>query len=185
MCLQNHLKLEPGFDDVLARLAVATQSRIGFFSRNPVLVRRFRERIEGAFARVGADPSRHLAFLPVQSYPDYLAGIAHAPLVLDSPWFSGGATSLDALSVGTPVLALEGAMARGRQTSGMLRMLGVEELVAAGDDDYVEKAVALLRDEPRRVALREKILQRKSVLFDDDAAVIAFANFIESAAPVA
>ena len=184
LCLQNHLKLEPGFDAVLARVAIATQSRIGFFSRNPSLVRRFRERIEGTFVRAGADPSRHLAFLPVQSYPDYLAGIARAPLVLDSPWFSGGATSLDAFSVGTPVLALEGAMARGRQTSGMLRMLGIEELIATSDDDYVEKAAALLRDAQRSLALREKILQRKSVLFDDDAAVVAFANFVESVAPV-
>ncbi len=185
LCLQNHLKLEPGFDTVLARVAIATQSRIGFFSRNPSLVRRFRERIEGAFANAGADPARYLAFLPVQSYPDYLAGIACAPLVLDSPWFSGGATSLDALSVGTPVLAFEGTMARGRQTSGMLRVLGVEELIATSADDYVEKATALSADAQRRGALREKILQHKSALFDNAAAVTAFANFVENAAPIA
>jgi predicted O-linked N-acetylglucosamine transferase (SPINDLY family) len=178
LCLQNFIKLIPAFDATLARIAAETGARIGFFTRNPPLMRVFRARIEAAFAARGVDPARHLVFLPVQKHADYLAGIACSPLVLDSPWFSGGGTSLDAFSVGTPVLAWEGTMARGRQTSAMLRMLKIPELIAADEDDYVAKAVALIGDTTRRDALRETIRARQSRLFEDDSAVRAFADFL-------
>ena len=181
LCLQNFIKLIPAFDATLARIAQASGARIGFFTRNPPLMRRFRERIEATFRAQGLDPEKHLDFLPVQTHADYLAGIARAPLVLDSPWFSGGGTSLDAFSVGTPVLAWEGTMARGRQTSGMLRMLGIDELIALDEEDYVTKAVALCRDSDQRAALRERIAQQRSLVFDDVAAATAFADFLAAA----
>jgi predicted O-linked N-acetylglucosamine transferase (SPINDLY family) len=180
LCLQNFIKLIPAFDATLARIAAETGARIGFFTRNPPLMRVFRARIEAAFAARGVDPDRHLVFLPVQNHADYLAGIARSPLVLDSPWFSGGGTSLDAFSVGTPVLAWDGAMARGRQTSAMLRMLEIPELIATDEDDHVAKAVALIREPARRETLRGTIRARQSRLFDDAAAVRAFADFLVS-----
>lgn len=179
LCLQNFIKLIPAFDATLARLCAESGARIGFFTRNPPLMRVFRARIEAAFAARKLDPAKHLVFLPVQTHANYLAGIARAPLVLDSPWFSGGGTSLDAFSVGTPVLAWEGTMARGRQTSAMLRMMQVEELIALDDEDYVGKAVTLIRDDNRREALRQRIVRRQSALFDDDSAARAFADFLE------
>ncbi len=182
LCLQNFIKLIPAFDVTLARIAAETGARLGFFTRNPPLMRVFRARIEAAFAARRLDPAKHLVFLPVQTHANYLAGIARAPLVLDSPWFSGGGTSLDAFSVGTPVLAWEGTMARGRQTSAMLRMLGIEELIAQDEDDYVAKAVALCADARARADLRHRIAQRQSVMFDDAAPVTAFAQFLLSCA---
>jgi predicted O-linked N-acetylglucosamine transferase (SPINDLY family) len=181
LCLQNFIKLIPAFDATLARIAAESGARIGFFTRNPPLMRVFRARIEAAFATRHLDPAKLLVFLPVQNHADYLAGIARAPLVLDSPWFSGGGTSLDAFSVGTPVLAWEGAMARGRQTSAMLRMLELPELIATSEEDYIAKTVALIGNAPRREALREMIRARQSPLFDDDSAVRAFADFLEDA----
>jgi predicted O-linked N-acetylglucosamine transferase (SPINDLY family) len=178
LCLQNFIKLIPAFDATLARIAAETGARIGFFTRNPPLMRVFRARIEAAFAARGVDPAKHLVFLPVQKHADYLAGVARAPLVLDSPWFSGGGTSLDAFSVGTPVLAWEGAMARGRKTSAMLRVMDLRELIAASEDDYIARAVALIGDTARREALRETIHAHQPRLFDDDAAVRAFADFL-------
>ncbi|MGH8041313.1 MAG: tetratricopeptide repeat protein [Rudaea sp.] len=181
LCLQNFIKLVPRYDVTLARIAAETGARIGFFTRNPPLMRVFRARIDAVFTARGLDPSKHLVFLPVLTHADYLAGIAHAPLVLDSPWFSGGGTSVDAFSVGTPVLAWEGAMARGRQTSAMLRIMGIEDLVATDEDNYIAKAVQLIGDDAQRTALRERILGARPLLFDDTSAVGAFVDFIERA----
>lgn len=181
LCLQNFIKLVPEFDRALARIAAESGARIGFFTRNPPLMRIFRTRIEAAFAAQGLEPSKHLVFLPVQTHADYLAGIASTSLVLDSPWFSGGGTSLDAFSVGTPVLAWEGALARGRQTSGMLRMLSIEELIATREDEYIAKAVQLIGDEAYRSDLRKRIVASKPCLYDDVAAVDAFVRFLETA----
>ena len=179
LCLQNFIKLVPAFDATLAQIAAESGARIGFFTRNPPLMRVFRARIEAAFAAHKLDAAKHLVFLPVQEHADYLAGIAHASLVLDSPWFSGGGTSLDAFSVGTPVLAWEGAMARGRQTSAMLRMMELPELIAVREDEYIAKSVELIGNPAHRESLRETIRTRQSRLFDDDAAVRAFVEFLE------
>ena len=179
LCLQNHLKLVPSFDAVLARIVKRSGAKLGFFIRNISVARRFRERIENAFRDENLDPDRSIVFLPTQSHELYLGAIQRATLVLDSPWFSGGATSLDAFSVGAPVLAFEGPMARSRQTSGMLRMMGAQGLIAGNETDYVARAVALIADENARAELREQILRNNDCLFDKTDVVAAFSRFIE------
>jgi predicted O-linked N-acetylglucosamine transferase (SPINDLY family) len=181
LCLQNHLKLPPSFDAVLARIAEQSGVRIGFFVRNTGVAQRLRRRIEAAFAARGLDPTKALVFLPSKHYEDYLGAVARAALILDTPGFSGGATSLDAFSVGAPVLTWQGAMARGRQTAGMLALMGIDGLVAAEADDYVAKAVALLADAPRREALRAQIRERNAVLFEGAGVIAALENFLDSA----
>lgn len=181
LCLQNHLKLVPAFDAIVARIAKRSGVRIGFFVRNTGVAQRFRERIEKEFRAHGLEPARSLAFLPAKQHAEYLGGIARAALVLDSPWFSGGATSLDAFSVGTPVLTWHAEMARGRQTLAMLQLMGIDGLAATDDDDYVAKAVALLSDPSKQGALREQLAQRNAVLFEHETVVRAFERFIDDA----
>jgi predicted O-linked N-acetylglucosamine transferase (SPINDLY family) len=186
LCLQNHLKLVPAFDNTLAQIAERSGARIGFFIRNPLVGRRFRERIEQSFTDHGLDPAKTLVFLPAQSHEAYLGAIARSLLVLDSPAFSGGATSLDTLSVGTPVLAWESGMARGRQTSGMLRILGIEELIATSEEEYVAKAVALVGDIQQLARLRQRIQATQSRLFEHRPVIEAFEQFlVEACANVA
>ena len=184
LCLQNPLKMPPAFDGVLTRFASRSGARIGFFfRRNTSVGRLFEARMENAFRRAGLDPAGLLVFLPTKSHASFLGAIRRAALVLDSPGFSGGATSLDAISVGTPVLTCEGEMARGRQTAAMLRIVGVAELIAADDDDYVEKAVRLYGDPALRNDLRDRIASHSATLFQDERPVQAFADFLESVQP--
>jgi len=180
LCLQNHLKLPPSFDAVLAQIAQRSGARIGFFVRNSGVAQRFRRRIEAAFTAHRLDPAQTLAFLPSKDHATYLGAVARATLILDTPGFSGGATSLDAFSTGAPVLTWQGTMARGRQTAGMLAMMGIDGLVAADDLDYVDKAVALIADEPRRAALRTQIRERNTVLFEDTGVIAALEDFLDA-----
>ena len=181
LCLQNHLKLVPAFDLTLAQIAAQTRARIGFFLRDAVVGQRFRTRIESVFSQSGLDPRHALVFLPARTHEAYLGAVQRAALVLDPPWFSGGATSLDAFSVGTPVLTYQSGMARGRQTSAMLAMMGIDGLTAKSDDEYVTKAVHLVADEPARSALRASIVERNDTLFEHQYVISAFAAFVERA----
>ena len=54
-----------------------------------------------------------------------------------------GVAAVQALECGLPIVAREGRFLRGRLGSGVLRHLGLDELVASSDDAYVELAVAL------------------------------------------
>ena len=65
----------------------------------------------------------------------------------------------------------------------MLRIMDIPQLIATDEDAYVERCVTLLADASERNALADAIRQRHSILFDDDAPVRAFADFIATAAP--
>ena len=99
-----------------------------------------------------------------------------ADVVLDTPRWSGGNTSLDAFAAGTPVVTLPGRFMRGRQTAGMLALMGLDALVAPAPDDYVRLALDCARDRDRNRGLREAIAERRAALFDRPEPVAAFAD---------
>ncbi len=182
LCLQTLFKLVPEFDDLLARIIAATDAVVVFFESPAALGERFLMRAGARLAAEGLDPSRHLVILDRRSHEDYLGGIAAADLVLDTTVFCGGATSFDALSVGTPIVTLEGRFMRARQGAAMLRLIDADELVARTPDEYVRIAVELCRDEARRRHWRAHLLRRAPELFDRADALPAFEAFLERAA---
>ncbi len=182
LCLQSLFKLVPAFDGMLARIVAATDAQVIFFESPAALAPRFLERLGRAFATHRLALDRHVQVVGRRSHADYLGGIAAADLVLDSTGFSGGATSLDALSVGTPIVTLEGEFMRGRQSAAMLRLLGADELVAADADAYVDLAIALCRDEALRDSLRARLRANAARLFADDEVLPALHAFLFDAA---
>ncbi len=185
LCLQNLIKLPPVFDEVLARVLAASGATLVLFDRSAGISRRYLERVSIALRRHGLDPARAVRIEAARPYAEYLALVQQVDLVLDSPGFSGGGTSLDALGVGTPVLTFDGRFARGRQTAAMLRLLDLPELIAADHDDYVAKAVALLADADARKFLREQLLARSARLFENAALLPALQEFLLAAARAA
>lgn len=186
LCLQSLFKLAPAFDEAVARIVEATDAKVAFFSSPTALVEPFNSRIARTLRARGLDPGRHLEMLGRRDHAEYLGGVAAADLVLDSIGFSGGATSIDALSVGTPVVTLDGEFMRGRQTAAMLRMLGEDAMLVAGDlDGYVECAVALCRDAARREALRARLREKGPRLFDAPYVLPALQDFLIRAATAA
>jgi len=185
LCLQNLIKLPPAFDDMLARVLAASGATLVLFNRSAGISRRFIERLSIALRRHGLDPACTVRIEAARPYAQYLALVQQADLVLDSPGFSGGGTSLDALGVATPVLTFDGRFARGRQTAAMLRLVDLPELIAADDDDFVAKAVALLADANARSSLREQLRARGARLFEDAAVLPALEAFFFTAARAA
>jgi len=181
LCLQHWSKLTPAFDDAVARILARTGARLFLFDRRRSLSLRVLARMSARLRAHGVDAERALTLLPMRAYPDFLGAIAQADLVLDTPWFSGGATSLDVIAMATPIVAWESPMARGRQTSAMLRAIGVPELACQDADAYVDQACRVLGDPAFATRCRERMQRLGSSLFDDGAEVVAaFARAVES-----
>jgi len=181
LCLQNLIKFVPEFDRILACIAARSGARIVLFDRCAHLGQVFMRRIAPTFVAEGLRAEDCVELMPLRVYSEFLGGVQAADLVLDTPWFCGGGTSLDALGVGTPVVTLEGPMARGRQTAGMLRLLGLDELVTPDADAYVELVVALCADKKRRDDLRFRISRSAEKLFIDPTPLAAFQVFLSDA----
>ena len=97
-----------------------------FEGRDPALTAAFRRRLEQA----GVAAERTCA-LPQCGHDDFLRINAACDVMLDTLRWSGGNTSLDALACGLPLVTLPGRFMRGRQSAGMLELMGIHELVAA------------------------------------------------------
>jgi len=183
VCAQSPFKWSPAFAQAVAAiLARAPGQRLVVFD-SPVASR---SRVFDGFLRhflapLGVDPVARVVRLPQRSRADFLAVLTHCDLALDSFGFSGGNTSLDALSVGLPVLTLPGEFMRGRQTLAMLRTLGgdcADALVATTAADYVERALRIASDAGLRAALHAGIVANARQLFDDPAPVAALRDYL-------
>ncbi len=177
LCPQSLFKIHPDNDALFARaLAAVPEARLVFFEgRDAALTGRFVRRLEDA----GIAGERMIA-LPQCAHDHFLRVVAAADLVLDTLRWSGGNTSLDALACAVPIVTLPGRFMRGRQSAAMLRLMGVDELVAADADDYVRIVARLVRDPVFRTDCAARIRAAQSRIFDDPAPVAALAAFLRS-----
>lgn len=178
LCTQNLSKLTPEFDQAVCQILQGSNARLQLMDRIPVLSERYLQRLIPQLQALGIAENR-VVLVPARDYTQFLELIAQADLVVDSPWFSGGATSLDCLAVGTPVLSWQAPYARGRQTAAMLGILGLaQELVARDAADFAERALALLNAPARLAELRAQLAGRGSELLNPEA-VPAFLTAIK------
>jgi predicted O-linked N-acetylglucosamine transferase (SPINDLY family) len=81
-------------------------------------------------------------------------------LALDPFPYNGVTTSIEALWMGVPFVALEGVHSLSRHGLMLLSGLGLDELVASGPKEYIETAVAIAKDPGRLIRLRAGLRER-------------------------
>ncbi len=182
LCTQRLFKVLPHLDRLVAQIARQLPGcTIAFFATmSPTMNDAFLKRIRAAFKAEGVDTNRVLQMLPSMTYPHFLGTVEAADLVLDTTYFSGGNSSFDTFAVATPIVTMQAPMMRGRQTAAMLQVLGVPELIARTDDEYVEIAVRFARDRAALQSLRERIRVGNTKLFDDPSTVRALEAMLEN-----
>jgi len=171
LCAQTAVKLLPGMDALFGRiLAELPEAHLHLLAdqREPVRDWLY-QRMAGALRAAGADPERQLHLHGFLDLPAYLGLAQVCCLNLDTVGWSGGMSGLDLLAQGLPTVCLPGSSMRSRQTAGLLRWLGVPELVASDEDDYVRLTVQLARDAESRARIRQRLLDARSRLFADGA----------------
>ena len=177
---QSLFKLHPDDDRRIARvLAAAKGSRVvAFAGRHPKLTVAWRARLGRELDAGGVDASR-VVVLPQVDHDDYLRINLACDAMLDSVRWSGGNTSLDAIACGLPIATRPGAFMRGRQSAGMLELIGAADLVAADEDALVANAVRLAEDAPWRAELSARMRDGSKALFDDVEPVAALAAALD------
>jgi protein O-GlcNAc transferase len=118
-----------------------------------------RERVRAFFnARgIAADRLELVGFLHRW---EYLSLYRRIDLGLDPFPFNGMTTTCDALWMGAPVLTLPGEMPASRAGLSLLSTIGLGELAASSEEDYVRLAVELAGNLPRLAHLRATLRPR-------------------------
>ncbi len=110
-------------------------------------------------ARCGIDPAR-VTLLGRSGILEYFAAIGNVDIALDAFPYNGATTTLDTLWMGIPIVGLQGNRGIARGTYSILSSLGASDLIATTPEDYVERNVALGRDEAWRRELRHSLRSR-------------------------
>jgi len=118
-----------------------------------------RERLTAAFAAEGIGADR-LELRGASPHAEMLGEYGDIDIALDPFPFSGGMTSAEALWMGVPVVTWPGDRIASRQTVAFLTELGLTDLAAQSEDDYVRIAAGLAADAARRAELRRTLRPR-------------------------
>ena len=180
LCPGSPFKYLPRHDLIFTEIAAKLgRCQFIFFTTHfSSLSENLQQRLETAFSNASMELSDYVTFIPWQDRAAYYSLMEHADVFLDTIGFSGFNTAMQAVECGLPIVTREGAFLRGRFASGILRRMGVTELIAKSEDDYVNLAVKLIQDTGYHRGLRQRIAANRWVLFDDPAPVKALEDFL-------
>ncbi|HEY8101357.1 MAG TPA: tetratricopeptide repeat protein [Burkholderiaceae bacterium] len=184
ICPQSLFKLHPDFDVMLAGIlrgdvmgeVVLVEARNA--SWGEILRERFKKSIPDVASRI--------RFIPAMSPSDFLALVADSDVMLDTIYFNGMNTSLEALAMGIPVVTMPTSLQRGRHAYGMYKHIGINECIAVTPEQYVNISLRLGTDKNFHDLVKQKILGSCASLYEDMNVVHEFERFfitaLESAA---
>jgi predicted O-linked N-acetylglucosamine transferase (SPINDLY family) len=178
-CQQTLFKFHPSFDPMLAEILARDDKALLVLLEGPTPA--WAERLAARFRRCGIDVDRKVRFLPPMPLEQYLSLCRVADVVLDTPVFGGGNSTYEAFHQDALVVTLESEFLRGRITAGMYRKMGLDDLIPADAKAYVEMALRVANDPDYRAAQRQRIAERRDLLYERDDSVRAVAVYLEEA----
>lgn len=184
---QSLFKIHPDNDVLLARILSGDPNAVLvlFGDRHPHLTETFLARLDKVLVAHGLVAGERRFLLPMMPHEDYLRVNGLCDVMLDSLYWSGGNTSLDALAADLPIVTLPGRFMRGRQSAAMLRQCGLVELIAHDEADFVDRALRLGLDSAWRTEVRGRLAKGSEAVFGQAAPVESLAQFFRDLPRVA
>ena len=176
-CPQPPFKMHPDFDILLKGILERDPNGLvvllrGVVPESEMLLRqRLSETMPACMDR--------LLFLNPLPFDDYIRMLELADVILDTPHFSGGSSSVEALAVGAAVVTLPSRYLKGRLTYAWYRRLGIDDCIAYNADDYIRIAVRIGTDRKVRENLQWRIKEASHLIFDDKQALKELENFFQ------
>jgi predicted O-linked N-acetylglucosamine transferase (SPINDLY family) len=161
-----------------AQLVFVFRSKF-FNDASTTLETKFRQRLHKAFAAVNLNSEDYCVFLPGQDWESYTSLMLNSDVFLDTLSFSGGHTTFDAVACNLPVVTCAGELMRGRQSCGILKMLGVTDTIAQNEAEYIEIAVKLGLDPQWRQDISQSMSEGHAYLYEDKTCVQGLEQFYQ------
>jgi len=179
VCPQTLFKLHPDFDAMLK--GILERDARGRLVLIQAAVGAWNEQLLARFQRTMPAVADRVLFLPSLQHAQFMQLLASSDVMLDPVHFNGQNSSLEGLAVGTPVVTLPTRLQRGRHTRAMYLKMGITDCIATSAEDYIDIAVRLGTHPERRRELRERILSRNHVLYENPRVVSEFERFFVGA----
>ena len=172
-------KLHPDFDALLGAILAADPEGTVLVVRGKhaawerFLMQRLRRTIPEQAGRI--------QFVDAMEQQEFFALIGCVDVCLDVPSFNGGNTTIEALTIGTPVVTLRSRYMRGRVGAAIYQAMDTMDCVAVSGAQYVDLAVRAARDPAFRDQVRAKIAANRSKLFRNSETIAEWERFFREA----
>ncbi|MGJ4993081.1 UDP-N-acetylglucosamine-peptide N-acetylglucosaminyltransferase [Bradyrhizobium sp. HKCCYLS3077] len=171
-CFNQAYKFTPDVFDIWCRLlAESPDSLLWLLASDQA-----QGNLRGEALRRGVSPDR-LVFAPELDQKAHLRRLQLADLVLDTAPYGAHTTASDALWAGVPILTCAGDTLASRVAGSLLHAVGLSELIASDEADYVAVALTLAAEPDLLQAAKARLRRNRLVapLFDAP----AFARSLE------
>lgn len=182
LCPSTPSKYTPQYDQILIEIAKKLgDCQFIFFYHSDYrladLTKKLASRIETSFKNAQLKFEDFFVFIPWQTKPEFHSLMKNADVMLDTVGFSGFNTVIQAIECNLPVVTMDGKYMRGRLGSGILRRIGLTELIARNQEQFVNLAVKIAQDKAYQEKIGMKMRELKHVLFEDIAPIYWLENF--------
>lgn len=179
---QSIFKYLPQHDDLFVHIARQVPNAVFVFISNQsaFATERFRHRLRAAFDEHDLEADHFCRFVPQLNFSDFLSLNMAADVLLDTLEWSGGKTTLEALSCSVPVVASPGRFMRGRHAYAMLKRIGLPETIGPDKAGYIRIAVRLAHDPAFYADVKSKIRTGRHKLYDDHEFIHQLEDFYTS-----
>ncbi len=168
-CCQTLFKVHPSMDEVFKKiLEQDPQGWIVFGYKGTTLAEKLEKRLEQSLGPL----SQRCLFIPRVHQHQFFNLLSCVDVLLDTFPFGGGNTTFQGLSMGVPIITMDNCELRGASTKALYRMMGMDEGIALSLEEYAQKCVQIAQDHQIRQHIRDKIRQRKSILFSQKDQII-------------
>ncbi len=176
-------KLSDATVEVWARVLQRTPGSRLLLKSGPLSDEGLRRRVRARFEAHSVAGERVECVGQIPELAGHLGAYARVDVGLDPFPYNGTTTTCEALWMGVPVVSLRGTSHAARVGASLLSGAGVPELIAPTPDGYVETAVELAADAPRRGVYRRSLRERLGASALMDASVFAgrFADVLDQA----
>jgi protein O-GlcNAc transferase len=179
--LQSLFKYLPQYDSVYPQVAKQVPKALFVFvEAEPSTMTTFAKRLAEAFARESLNAADFVRFVPRMSPNRFAALCKRIYASIDSIGWSGGNTTIQCLEENCPVVTFPGEFMRGRHSTAMLKMIGLDELIAVSLPDFVNKLVRLGQDPVVRSMAVKRISGNKHRLYRDRSFIEALDAFLKA-----
>lgn len=164
LCPQSLFKIYPNYDNYIKTI----------MERNPDTTLVFLDALkkkERLLARwenkMGRDIFKRVKFVNRCHHKEFVNLIKISTVMLDPFPFGGCNTSMEAFSLGIPIVTQPSNLINGRFTYGFYQKMGINDCIAYNEGEYIEITTKLLQDEQFNKEVRKKIINNNDVLFLD------------------
>ena len=176
LCPQSLFKIHPDFDIIVNEvLKKDANGMIYFLTLHTKSDEYFLNRLKQTLGN-NINKVKIIERVPSNDFPLLLAS---ADVILDVPHWSGGKTSLEALSVGMPIVHLPGEFMRGRHTLAFYKKINLMDCVVNNVDEYISIAYKIANDDKFNKKIKNKILKSSHKLFDDRKSIDEMSKIFE------